>query len=97
MPVMSVQRVRDGGNKIVFLARALVNVTQVFAPYLIQKYGATSAIGILVSSILALGEQLPLAAADVVEFGGGNDAIQSDPSEVSGITPDAPLPPALPE
>lgn len=96
MPVMSQKRARDGGNTIVRLVRELVNIVQFFAPYLIAAYGEDSNIAKLIAAITALAPLMPGAAADVIEFGGDNDAILSDPSEIAGITPDAPLPPDLP-
>lgn len=89
-------RVRDGGNKIVKLARALVVITQTFAGILIQKYGEDSAIGLLVKAILNLSLLLPSADAEVVEYGGQNEPVVIDPSSIPGINAGAPLPPELP-
>lgn len=84
---------RDGGNKIVIAAKALVILVQTFSGVLIQKYGATSPIGLLIAAILALAPMLPEADAQVIEYGGNNDEIETDPSSIIGIDPDAPPPP----
>lgn len=84
---------RDGGNKIVLAAKALVILVQTFSGVLIQKYGANSAIGLLINAILALAPLLPAADAQVIEYGGSNEAIETDPSTIIGIDPDAPPPP----
>lgn len=88
---------RDGGNKIVMAARALVILVQTFGGVLIQKYGATSAIGLLITAILNLATLLPAADALVVDYGGDNVAIVADPAEIVGINPSASAPPELPE
>lgn len=95
MPAISYER--DGGNEIVKLARALVILVQTFAGVLIQKYGATSAIGLLITAILELATLLPAADAEVVEYGGQNEEVLSDPGSIKGINPSAPAPPDLPE
>lgn len=89
--------VRDGGNKIVLAARALVILVQTFAGALIQKYGANSAIGLLIAAILNLASLLPAADAEVIEYGGDNDIPEADPGEIVGINPAAPAPPSFPE
>jgi len=80
---------RDGGNKVVFLAKTLVILVATFGGYLKQKYGATSAIGLLIDAIAALGELLPDAEALVVEYGGDNDVPETDPESILGINPGA--------
>lgn len=95
MPTTNVQR--DGGNKIVLAARALVILVQTFAGVLVQKYGATSAIGLLITAILNLAPLIPNADAEVVEYGGNNEAIVADPSEILGIDAGAIAPPEDPE
>lgn len=88
---------RDGGNKIVMAARALVILVQTFAGVLIQKYGANSAIGLLITAILNLATLLPAADAQVVDYGGDNDIPESDPAEIVGIDAGAAAPPDFPE
>jgi hypothetical protein len=89
MPV-SVEKQRDGGNKIVIAAKALVVIVQTFSAYLILKYGANSAIGLLIQAILNLAPMLPSAEAMVVEYDGANDPIILDPSTIPGLDPSAP-------
>lgn len=91
MPTVNYQR--DGGNKIVIAAKALIVIVQTFSGVLIQKYGANSAIGLLITAILALAPLLPAADALVVEYGGLNEEIETDPNNVVGIDPSAPPPP----
>lgn len=97
MSIVNENRMRDGGNKIVAAARALVIIVQTFGGYLIQKYGANSAIGLLVAAILNLAPLLPAADAQVIEYGGDNADIALDPLTINGINPDAPAPPEPPE
>lgn len=83
-------RKRDGGERIVKLARALVVIVQTFAATLWKKYGKTSGIGLLISAILALAELLPTAESDVLDYGGDNDDILLDPATAPGVDPSAP-------
>lgn len=93
----AVNHTRDGGNKIVLAAKALVILVQTFAAVLIQKYGANSPIGLLIEAILALSQLLPAAEAEVFEYGGQNTVPATEPENIVGINPDAPAPPAPPE
>ena len=86
----AVSKQRDGGNKIVKAAKILVILVQTFSAYLIQKYGANSAIGLLITAILNLAPLLPSAEAMVVEYSGENEPIELDPSAIPGIDPSAP-------
>lgn len=95
MPVPVVKE-RDAGNKIVQAAKILVTLVTTFGGYLKQKYGATSAIGLLVDAIIALGALLPDADALVVEYAGENEVPETTPGEILGINPTAPAPPPPP-
>lgn len=95
MPTQTIER--DGGNRVVIAARALVILVQTFGGALIQKYGANSAIGLLIAAILNLGALLPSADAQVFEYGGNNEAIELDPNAIPGIDEGAPAPPDEPE
>lgn len=90
-------RTRDGGEKIVRLAKALIVIVQTFAATLIKKYGAESGIGLLITAILALSQLLPEAEGDVLDFGGDNSDALENPGGIPGTDPSAPLPPELPE
>jgi len=87
---------RDGGNKIVMAARALVILVNTFAGVLVQKYGATSAIGLLITAIQNLAPLLPAADAQVIEYGGNNEDAAENPGDIPGIDPSAPAPPDPP-
>jgi len=87
---------RDGGNKIVIAARALVILVQTFAGVLIQKYGEDSAIGLLIAAILNLGALLPAADSQVIDYGGNNDVPETNPEDIVGIDPSAPAAPEIP-
>lgn len=86
-------RTRDGGEKIVKLAKALIVLVQVWANVLIKKYGAESAIGLLITAILALGNLLPDAEDQVLDIGGNNAPVLDDPTTIAGVDVDAPPPP----
>ena len=94
---MTMIKERDGSNKLVLLARALVIFTQKAAGFLINKYGANSPIGILVAAIIAIGELLPAAEADALLTGGDNDPVFDDPNDIPGMSEFLPVPPPDPE
>ena len=88
---------RDGGDKIVKLAKALVVLTTQFAGLLKAKFPPPSPIASLIDAIIALGALLPAAEGQVFDFGGTNEDPLADPDNIPGINPSAPLPPELPE
>jgi ABC-type cobalamin transport system permease subunit len=87
---MGPAKTRDGGNKIVTAAKALIVIVQTFAGVLIAKYGADSAIGLLIQAILNLAPMLPDAEAQVVEYDGENAGVLSDPADAPGLSADRP-------
>lgn len=89
----SSNQVRDGGNSIVIAARALIILVTTFQGALRQKYGAGSAIDLLCTAIVALGNLLPAADEEVVEYGGDNAVPETNPEEILGINPAAEAPP----
>lgn len=88
---------RDGGNKIVAAAKALIIIVNTFSGVLIKKYGKNSAIGLLIAAILNLAPLLPEADAEVVEYAGDNADVLVDPDNILGNNPLAAAPPELPE
>lgn len=79
MPVM-----RDGGDKIVKLAQALILITQKFAGILKAKFPPPSPISALIDAILALSVLLPAAEGQVFDYGGQNEPVEADPNDVQG-------------
>ena len=88
---------RDGSNKLVILAKALIVFVQAASGYLINKYGANSPIGLLVTAILNLAPLLPAAEADALLYAADNSDVVDDPLAIPGIDETLPLPPEEPE
>lgn len=94
---MTYLKQRDGSNKMVILAKALIIFVQAASGYLINKYGASSPIGSLVTAILNLAPLLPAAEADALLTGGDNDPVFDDPNDIPGMSEFLPVPPPDPE
>lgn len=86
---------RDGGNKLIQLAKVLCRLVQTFAVVLRGKYGDNVAVMALLTAIEALCPLIPEAEFALVEYSGDNDTPLNDPSEILGTDPSAPPPPTL--
>ena len=88
---------RDGSDKIVRLARALVILVTTFAGALKAKYPGTNPVSLLIDAIIALGALLPAAEAVMLDYGGSNEAVIVTPEDAKGIDPLAPAAPVFVE
>lgn len=88
-------QVRDGSNEISTLARQLVALVGLFGGQLKAAYPPPSAVSLLVDAIAALATLLPAADAQMIDYGGSNEAIILDPENIPGKNPAAPAPPTF--
>lgn len=94
-PVSSFQR--DGVTTLINLAKTLCRIVNAFAFVIEAKYSDKPAIMALLTAARNLCDLLPAAQDEFYDPQGENDGMVENPSEIPGINPDAPAPPAPPE
>lgn len=88
---------RDGVTTLINLAKTLCRIVNAFAFVIEAKYSDKPAIMALLTACRNLCDLLPAAQDEFYDPQGENEGMVEDPTEIPGIDPGAPLPPALPE